>query len=61
MLTVTHEAQIIVCYAAPQDHTVNAHCFPLVTLHDSAHAFVAISINVPEQDAVHSLYSYLWF
>jgi hypothetical protein len=33
-----------VCYGAPQDQTVNAHCFPLVTLHDSAHAYVAIHI-----------------
>lgn len=53
--------KLSVCYKAPQDHTVNVHCFPLVTLHDSAHAYVAIVINVLEQGAVHSLYSYLWF
>jgi len=53
--------KLSVCYAAPQDQTVNAHCFPLVTLHDSAHAYAAIGINDLEQHAVHSLYSYLWF
>jgi hypothetical protein len=53
--------KLTVRHGAPQDQTVNAHCFPLVTLHDSAHACVAISINDIEQCAVHSLYSYLWF
>jgi len=53
--------KLSVCHGAPQDQTVNAHCFPLVTLHDSAHAYVAIGINDLEQGAVHPSYSYLWF
>jgi len=53
--------KLSVCHRAPQDQTVNAHCFPLVTLHDSAHAYVAIGINDLEQGAVHPSYSYLWF